>query len=145
MPKHDDSSHVYCIWVNYLCNTTYNRKWTCCIRKQIADHCTLDLRVFGRVSQCGIQREENSYFSQISMNPFILKNIYAKKTYMQILNISMISFLLKIKKGYLQTSNISISPIHTKKKSNAKAYVRLKIPDTVFCLSPFQILKKLSL
>ena len=49
------------------------------------------------------------------MNPFILKNNHVKKTYIQILNIPMTSFILKIKKGYLQTPNISITPIHIKK------------------------------
>ena len=49
------------------------------------------------------------------MTPFILKNNHAKKTCKQIINISITSFILKIKKGYLQTPNISITPIHTKK------------------------------
>ena len=49
------------------------------------------------------------------MTPFILKNNHVKKAYMQILNIPMTSFMLKIKRGYTQTPNISITPIHTKK------------------------------
>ena len=49
------------------------------------------------------------------MTPFILKIDHVKKAYIQILDISMTSFILKIKNGYLQTPNIPITPIHIKK------------------------------
>ena len=45
-------------------------------------------------------------YPQISLwQPFILKNNHVKKAYTQTLNIPMTSFILKIKKGYLQTPN----------------------------------------
>ena len=49
------------------------------------------------------------------MTPLILENNHVKKAYIQILNTSMTSFILKIKNGYLQTPNIPITPIHIKK------------------------------
>ena len=52
------------------------------------------------------------------MSPFILKNNHVKKAYIQLLNIPMTTFILKIKKGCTQTSNISTTPIHTKKLSH---------------------------
>ena len=48
------------------------------------------------------------------MTPFILENSHVKKAYIQILNIPMTSFILKTKKGYTQTPNIPIAPIHSK-------------------------------
>ena len=50
-----------------------------------------------------------STLPNISMTPFILKNNHVKKAYMQILNIPMTSFILKIKKAHTQTPNVSLT------------------------------------
>ena len=55
----------------------------------------------------------------------------------------MTSFIVKIKNGYLQTPNISITPTHTKKITLKRIFTNLKITGTAFvCLSPFSNIKK---
>ena len=76
------------------------------------------------------------------MTPFILKSNYVKKAYIQILKFPMTSFIVKIKNGYLQTPNISITPTHTKKITLKRIFTNLKITGTTFCLSPFSNIQK---